>query len=147
MWFLAFAACAGRAPDLAPIDGRLPPCPSTPNCVCSEAGADPDHAIAPLPWPPGKTPEAVAAALAALVAGEPRAALVRREGGFLHATVRTPLLRFVDDVAFRLDPEAGVVHVRSASRVGRGDLGVNRSRVEALRSRWLATVAAPAAAP
>lgn len=142
MWLLAFAACAGRAPDLTPRDGRLPACPVSPNCVGSEPGEDAVHAVDPLPLPPGRTAPEVVDALVALLAEEPRAEVLRRDAAFLHAAFRTPTLRFVDDVAFRVDLDQGVVHVRSASRLGHGDLGVNRRRVEGLRARWVAQLPA-----
>jgi uncharacterized protein (DUF1499 family) len=133
--FLA-AACAGQEPDLSLVDGHLRPCPASPNCVSSEEGADAEHAIAPLAVPPDHPPAEALAALEAAIAREPRTAVLHRGDAFLHVTYRTALLRFVDDVTFRVDPEAGVIHVRSASRVGQGDLGVNRRRVEALRTAF-----------
>ena len=59
---------------------------------------------------------------------------MRVEPGYLYAEFRSKLMGFVDDVEFLADPAAGVVHVRSASRLGRRDFGVNRSRIEALRA-------------
>ena len=67
--------------------------------------------------------------------GMPRTTVVRDEGNYLHAEFRSRLLGFVDDVEFTYDAQAGVLHVRSASRLGRRDFGVNRARVEALRRR------------
>ncbi|MNC92870.1 hypothetical protein D3C83_93790 [compost metagenome] len=64
-----------------------------------------------------------------------RATVVRHERDYLYAEFRSKLLGFVDDVEFTYDEKAGVIHVRSASRLGRKDFGVNRARVEALRSR------------
>jgi uncharacterized protein (DUF1499 family) len=61
-------------------------------------------------------------------------AIMREEGSYLYAEFRTRLLRFVDDVELAYDEQAGVIHVRSASRLGRRDFGVNRARVEALRA-------------
>jgi uncharacterized protein (DUF1499 family) len=69
------------------------------------------------------------------VAAMPGARIVRFEGDYLRAEFTTPLMQFTDDAEFWLDREAGVVHVRSASRLGRGDLGTNRRRIEALRAR------------
>ena len=63
------------------------------------------------------------------------ATVVRHEGNYLYAEFRTKLMRFVDDVEFLFDEKAGLIHVRSASRLGRRDFGVNRARIEALRSR------------
>jgi len=63
------------------------------------------------------------------------ASIIRQEANYLYAEYRTRLMRFVDDVEFVFDEKAGLIHVRSASRLGRRDFGVNRARVEALRSR------------
>jgi len=110
---------------------RLDPCPGTPNCVCSQ-DADARHAIAPLRI--DAPADQAWASVRAIVSGWPRTTIVREEPGFLHAEVRSLLFRFVDDVHLLLDEDAGCIHVRSASRVGRSDLGVNRRRVEALRA-------------
>jgi uncharacterized protein (DUF1499 family) len=69
------------------------------------------------------------------VEGMKRATVVRHEGNYLYAEFRSKLMGFVDDVEFTYDDKGGVLHVRSASRLGRRDYGVNRARVEALRSR------------
>lgn len=104
---------------------RLAPAPPTPNCVSSRAPADDRvHTIAPLV---GTTLAAVRVAMLAL----PRVELVEEAPGYLHFVQTSLLFRFKDDVEF--EQEGDVVHVRSASRVGRGDLGVNRARVEAVR--------------
>jgi uncharacterized protein (DUF1499 family) len=54
--------------------------------------------------------------------------------GYLWTTFTSRLFRFVDDVEFRMVSTDGIIHVRSASRVGYSDLGVNRRRVEKLRT-------------
>jgi uncharacterized protein (DUF1499 family) len=116
------------------IDAPLEPCPSVPNCVSSEADPqDALHYLAPLPLPAGLAPEAALDAFERRLRATPRVEIVWRRGLRLHATARTLLLRFVDDVDVRVDPGRRLLHVRSASRVGRGDLGTNRARVEA----WL----------
>jgi len=51
----------------------------------------------------------------------------------LHATYKTPLVGYTDDLELLLDEDSGVLHIRSASRIGRSDLGANRKRIEALR--------------
>ncbi len=113
-------------PALGPLNGRLRPCPDTPNCVCSQAPAsDVRHAIAPLGharW------QALRHAIEAL-GGH----IDRDNGHYLHATFTSRVFRFVDDVEVLRDAQ-GVLQIRSASRVGRSDLGVNRKRVEAIRS-------------
>lgn len=117
-------ACAGASPPLP--SGVLPPCPSSPNCASSEADADDAHRVAPLPL-------AEMDALRAAVEGIPRCRVEELERDVLHATCRTLVFRFVDDVHLRIDREAGATQVRSASRVGHSDLGVNARRVETLR--------------
>lgn len=112
------------------MEERLGPCPSTPNCVSSLA-ADDLHRIDPLPMPAGNPIDRIAEVVLSL----PRTAIVERDDAYLHATFTSRVFRFVDDVEFLVDHDAGVVHVRSASRVGVGDLGVNRSRVEEIRKR------------
>ncbi len=107
---------------------RFAPVPSSPNCVSSRADpADRQHYIEPL-----QTTDLDAARQALLA--QPRTELVEEDGDYLRFVCTTRFLRFKDDVELELDPDAGVVHVRSASRVGYGDMGVNRRRVEALRS-------------
>jgi uncharacterized protein (DUF1499 family) len=104
---------------------RFAPAPRSPNCVSSRAAPDDrEHHIAPLR---GVSLDAVRMAMATF----PRVALVEEGQGYLHFVVTTLLLRFKDDVEF--EAEGDVVHVRSASRTGYGDIGVNRARVEALR--------------
>ncbi len=122
-----------RSPDVGLLNDRLRPCPESPNCVSSQ-DADAGHAIEPLRFE--GAPEAAFAALAALVAAQPRVEIVASDARWLHATFRTRWLRFTDDVEFLLDAEARCIHVRSASRVGYSDLGANRRRVEALRAQW-----------
>ena len=74
--------------------------------------------------------------LAAIVAATEGAQIVERRGDYLYATYTTPLMRYVDDVEFWLDPARGAIELRSASRVGYGDRGLNRARIEALRLRF-----------
>ena len=120
-FFLGQKSLNGAAPGLA--NGELAPCPASPNCVVSEAHADAKHRVDPLPlaaWE--KIPDAVTAA-----GGE----ITVNEGIYIAATFTSKTFGFVDDVEFRKSETN--VHVRSASRVGYGDAGVNRKRVEALR--------------
>jgi len=106
------------------VDGRLAPCPSTPNCVCSDHGGE--ASVAPLGFT-GNVDDAWRAARAAIEATG--GIVIRADASYLHATYTTRVLRFVDDVELRLDAAARVIHVRSASRVGRYDFGVNEKRV------------------
>jgi uncharacterized protein (DUF1499 family) len=123
---------AGKRPqNLGYATGRLAPCKTSPNCVSSQADPkDEEHYIAPISL---KGKNAIAAVRKA-VESMPRTTVVQVEPDYLYAEFRSKLLGFVDDVEFLVDSAAGVVHVRSASRLGRRDFGVNRDRIEALRS-------------
>ncbi|MFW5718331.1 MAG: DUF1499 domain-containing protein [Spirochaetota bacterium] len=127
---LTLAGCAGAQTKGDFMDKRFAPCPESPNCVSSYA-ADEPHAVDALPMPSGDAMQA----LREVVASFPRTKIVVEDGDYLHATFTSLVFRFVDDVELRIDREAGVVHVRSASRVGYGDMGANRRRVESIRER------------
>lgn len=128
---------AGRPPYLGLRDGRLAACPASPNCVCSQSG-DASHQIDPISFS-GTTQEAIVAIKEA-VALMPRMRVVTQADsqGYLHAEARSRLFGFVDDVEFWFDEPNQRIHVRSASRVGYSDLGVNRERVEVLRQKLTA---------
>lgn len=124
--------------DLGVRNGKLKPPSMTENSVSSQASLYPDHPqrkyadIAPLRVK-GEGPATIAQ-IKAIVEGMPGAKVVKSEPGYLYAQFTTRLMKYVDDVEFWFDPAANVIHVRSASRVGRGDLGVNRKRIEAVRA-------------
>ena len=140
----------GKPPeDLGVRAGRLKPPAQTPNSVSSQAALYPDHpqrayaAIRPIAYS-GDAQEAMAR-LTRLLEQTPGCVLVKREADYLYAQWTTRRLKFIDDVEFLLDPATSVIHVRSASRLGSGDLGVNRLRVEELRARFVVGAAASAA--
>lgn len=128
-----------RPENLGVKDGRLAPCKPTPNCVSSFAdkASDSGHYIEPLRF--RGDPDAAFAKLKAVVRGSERVTVVRDEPPYLYAEFRTRLMGFVDDVEFLLDPADKSIGVRSASRLGRKDFGVNRERVESLRAAFAAT--------
>jgi len=133
LMLLTLFSCAGRRPDgLGVREGRLAPCPASPNCVSSEAD-DAAHRVEPLRL--AVAPAEGWAAARSAVAAMPRTEVVRETESYLHAEARSRLLGFVDDLELHLRPEAGEIAVRSASRMGYSDLGVNRQRVETLRER------------
>jgi len=111
---------------------RLADCPSSPNCVSSQA-ADADHFIAPFKI--SGNIEAAWAALKRALLSQSRTVITNETGDTLHAEATSLVFRFVDDVDAILDKAAGIIHIRSASRVGYGDFGVNRKRVEMLRAQ------------
>ena len=126
---------SGKRPrNLGVNHGRLASCGRRLNCVSSQADpGDAQRYVAPIRVK-GAAAEAIAAARRA-VESMARARVVREEGNYLHAEFRSRLMGYVDDVEFLFDAKAGALHVRSASRLGRRDFGVNRERVEALRAR------------
>jgi uncharacterized protein (DUF1499 family) len=121
-----------RPDNLGLSNGRLAPCKRTPNCVSSQADSgDAVHYVTPIVYRGGSN--AALAALREAIRAMPRARIVRETSEYLYAEFRSRLMRYVDDVEFAIDRAAGVIHVRSASRLGRHDFGVNRARVEAIR--------------
>jgi uncharacterized protein (DUF1499 family) len=125
-----------RRPDgLGVHDGQLAPCSRYPNCVSSQA-EDEGHRAPPLAF--ADNPERAWERLKEVLAEFPRTRVVEEGDGYLHAECTTLLFRFVDDVEFLLDREAKVIHFRSASRIGAGDLGANRRRMEAIRRAFAA---------
>ena len=128
------AGCSGaRAAALGSTQGRLAPCPSSPNCVSSLADDD-MHRIAPLPF--SGAAAAAIGRIEGIVRSLPRVSVTASTENYLRAEFRSAVFRFVDDVEFLADEAAGVVQVRSASRVGSSDIGVNRKRIEDIRARW-----------
>jgi uncharacterized protein (DUF1499 family) len=116
-----------RPTNLGVRDGRFAPCRRSPNCVSSQADTiDKEHYIAPIAF--AGSMEQVRKAIAEL----PLATIIEAKGDYLYAEFRTPVLRFVDDV--ELWKKDAVIHVRSASRLGRRDFKANRRRVEQLRA-------------
>ena len=129
--------------NLGVRDGRLKPPSGGPNSVSSQAALYPEHPmreyaqIAPLALRGDAS--TTMAKLRAIVAAMSGAHIVKSDGDYLYARFTTRLMGFVDDTEFWFDPAAGVIQVRSASRVGRKDLGVNRARVEAIRAQLAAS--------
>ncbi len=139
-----FGLLAGSPPaDLGVAQGRLQPPSSTPNSVSSQASLYPDHpqlayaSIDPLPLKHGD-PVASVRTLADVLRTTPGLTLVEQRPDYLHAQSQTRWLKFVDDLEFWFNPERGVIELRSASRLGRKDFGVNRQRIEAIRAAYLA---------
>ncbi len=124
-------SCAGTRPKtLGLTSSGLSPCPHSPNCVSSES-IDSTHAIKPfdLVVPGPEAWKVVRAAVSAL----PRTQIVTETKDYLHAECRSAIIGFVDDLELHLILSQGIISVRSASRVGYSDFGVNRRRVERLR--------------
>lgn len=122
---LSLLGCAGKRPaHLGVHEGQLGTCPDSPNCVSSAEQRE-SHYIEPIRG----TLEQVREALTQMAG----ARVIREEEHYLYAEFTTRLMGFVDDVEFLEQEESALVQVRSASRLGHSDLGVNRARIEALR--------------
>jgi uncharacterized protein (DUF1499 family) len=131
---LAVLSALGRRPEnLGVVNGRLSPCPDSPNCVSTQAA---DAKLRGEPIPFDGPPEDAIRRLKAAIGTIPRMKVVTETGDYLHAEATSLLFRFVDDVEFFVDREAKVIHYRSASRAGRSDLSVNRARMERIREAF-----------
>lgn len=127
-------------PDLGVKDGRLRPPASTPNSVSSQTAFYPSHpqaqyaAIAPLDYQGDARASMVK--LVQVLQAQPGTVIVSQTDDYLYAQSTTSLLRFTDDLEFWLDTRRHTIQVRSASRIGRHDLGVNRQRIETIREQF-----------
>lgn len=128
---LLLTACGGAEPvDLGAPDGTLRPCPETPNCVHTgdrhPEGTEPLYLRndVPLPW----------ATVQAALVSMPRSELRTVTDTYIHAVATSRIFRFKDDVEVVWVGETGELVVRSASRVGRSDMGANADRVARLRA-------------
>ena len=125
-------ACSSS--NIGAQNSQLKPCPSSPNCVSTEA-TDSKHLL-----PPFKIKGSATVAWEELqkqVGHLPRTRIVVANSNYLHAECRSALFGFVDDLEFLLRPEQGDIAIRSAARTGFYDFGVNRKRIEALRTMLL----------
>jgi uncharacterized protein (DUF1499 family) len=136
--FMMSGLCFAQSsiPPLGSDGSNLKQCPQSPNCVSSQAG-DSEHAVAPLTYSDSRA-EAYAR-LKTVLSEMTRMTIVAQKEDYIHAEARSLIFRFVDDVEFYFPAEEKVIHVRSASRVGYSDLGVNRKRVEEIRDRFAGT--------
>ncbi|MGH2412321.1 MAG: DUF1499 domain-containing protein [Microcystaceae cyanobacterium] len=119
---------SGKRPtNLGVKEGKLASCPSSPNCVNSQS-QDSQSKIAPLPL-------VSIADLKKVIESMEETTIIEATDNYLYAEFKSKLMGFVDDVEFYRDPAQNVTHVRSASRLGRSDLGVNRKRIENIRDK------------
>ncbi|MEO1373403.1 MAG: DUF1499 domain-containing protein [Cyanobacteria bacterium J06635_10] len=127
---------SGTRPDnLGVNNGKLAACPNSPNCVSSQSSSsDATHFIQPLKYT--STPEEALAHLKATIESEDRTKIIEESPDYIYAEFKSALMGFVDDVEFYLDSSSNTIHVRSASRLGQSDLGVNRKRVETIRTKF-----------
>ncbi|MDP5337065.1 MAG: DUF1499 domain-containing protein [Nodularia sp. (in: cyanobacteria)] len=125
---------AGKRPsNLGVNNGKLASCPNSPNCVSSQ-DRDPQHIISPLTF--NSHSQDAIAHLKQIIQSLPRTKIITETEDYLYAEFKSALMGFVDDVEFYLDRPANVIQVRSASRLGQSDLGVNRQRIETIRAKF-----------
>lgn len=138
---LMLGGCAGGSPSVHPglSEGRLRSCPDSPNCVSSQAAVV-SQQVEALRYT-GDTRQAQRRLLAVLN-GMERVRIQQADPTYIHAEFSSALWGFVDDVEFQFEP-SGVIQMRSASRTGYYDFGVNRARIETIRTRFAAQPATP----
>ena len=138
LFVLGALSRAGKPPGL--LEGQLSKCPEKPNCVCSEYSEDTSHYIEAIAVPNAAT--GTSALLKTVILDMGGVIHTERED-YLAATFSSPVFGFVDDLEIRYDTGQRMIHLRSASRVGHGDMGVNRDRVNQLKNLYRARVANP----
>jgi uncharacterized protein (DUF1499 family) len=128
------SSCSDEKLPLVGIrESRLTPCPDRPNCLSSQ-GSDSAYTVEPLNY--DSEAEKIIADLKVVVGSMKGATIVSESAAYLHVEFQSDVFRFIDDVEFMVDDMAKVVHVRSASRVGYYDFGINRKRLEKIRQAW-----------
>lgn len=133
--FIAIPALSVRPADLGVKNGQLKACPNTPNCVSTQADvSDRTHYINSIVM--NVPVETAKDLLVRIVEEMDNAKMIVNEQTYMHVEFRSNFWAFVDDTEFYLDSDANEIHFRSAARLGRSDLGVNRKRMETIRSRY-----------
>ena len=127
-----FSFSGSRPTNLGVTDGKLGDCPNSPNCVSSQS-PDAQHKIASLTY--NGDPAKALADLKATILSMPRTKIITTEGNYIYAEFTSALMGYVDDVEFYLNADKNLIEVRSASRLGESDLGVNRDRIETIRAK------------
>lgn len=133
LFSLLISFCSGTKPtDLGIRDNQLKPCPKSPNCVSSYAPKeDKIHYIEPITYTSSMQEEM--SRLKRVILSKPRTEIIEEKPNYLRVEFTSLIFRFVDDVEFLLDDSLKLIHLRSASRIGYSDLGVNRKRIEEIR--------------
>ena len=127
---IALCLFCGSVSAATDISDRLEPCPSSPNCVVSVNG-DEEHQIDPITYSGDRA--TAKETLLKVLSVVPRTEVIEDTDNYIHAESTSRIFKFVDDVDFYFPEDENVIHLRSASRVGESDLGVNRRRMEQIR--------------
>lgn len=129
-YFLGWQSRQQQPPSL--VNAQLPACGEKPNCVCSEQLSEQKHTIQPINYL--QNPNITTDTLREIIT-DMQGQIVHQDDSTISATFSSSLFGFVDDMAIRLDTNKKLIHVRSASRVGHSDGGINRKRIEAFTKR------------
>jgi uncharacterized protein (DUF1499 family) len=129
---LGLASKSGKAAGL--IDGRLSKCPDKPNCVCSEYKNNPHHYVEPIAIIQQVIPEVMADITGVIL--DMGGSIQSGNNHYLASTFTSRFFRFVDDLEIRIDPVEKLIHIRSMSRIGHSDLGVNSKRIELFKKLY-----------
>lgn len=133
---ILLTGCSGTMTNLGINEGKLQSCPKTPNCINSQSGTE-GQKVQSINYT--GTQKEAHERLLQIIKTEKRTKTITVQGNYIRVEFTSALFRFVDDVEFYF-PEGqerdGVIHVRSASRIGHSDLGANRKRIERIRSKF-----------
>ena len=129
---LAVLSKSGKPPGL--VAGKLSMCPDKPNCVSSEHDNDAVHYLEPVALQSAASPDPLTVIKG--VIADMGGVIQEQDGGYIAAAFSSPLFGFVGDLEIRIDSNERLVQIRSASRTGYGDAGVNRKRVERFRKLY-----------
>jgi len=127
------SALATKPKNLGGNNSLLAPCPNSPNCVSTQ-NSDDQHTIEAIVF--DGPPEDAMRKLKAVLAVIPRMEIITETESYIHAEATSLIFRFRDDVEFFIDQQSNLIHFRSASRVGKSDLGANRKRMEEIRTAF-----------
>ena len=117
------------------VEARLTKCPDKPNCICTEFEADATHYIDPIGYSQSNAAEVLSRLKNSV--REMGGSIQAETDNYLAATFSSSIFRFVDDLEIRIGKDLNIIHLRSASRVGYGDGGVNKKRIERLKNLYL----------
>lgn len=136
LFILGIMSKSGKANGL--VEGNLSRCSDKPNCVCSEYKDDSQHYINPLIIPDNNTDDALA--ILKTIVREMDGKIQNESDRYFSASFSSALFGFVDDLEVRLDSKKHIIHLRSASRVGYSDRGVNKKRIKLIKKRFNQTI-------
>ena len=134
LFILGMMSKSGSAPGL--IDGGLSKCPDKPNCASTEKKDDTAHYIAPIKIPRDISIELDSLHILKDTIRDMGGSIEDESEDYFASTFSSGVFGFVDDFEIRIDTKENLIHIRSASRVGRSDMGVNKKRIKLLKQLY-----------